>query len=53
MYLVKTESGMPSFSVSPVNGFVLVVLLIPILFFGIYWTPLVEIAKSSIGMLGF
>jgi NADH-quinone oxidoreductase subunit N len=53
MYLVKTESGMPSFSVSPVNGFVLAVLLIPILYFGIYWTPLIEIAKSSIGILGF
>jgi NADH-quinone oxidoreductase subunit N len=53
MYLVKTESGITGFSVSPANGFVLAVLLIPIIYFGIYWTPLVEIAKSSVGMLGF
>jgi NADH-quinone oxidoreductase subunit N len=53
MYLVKTESKTMSFSVSPLNAIVLAFLLIPILLFGIYWTPLVDFAKSSVGMLGF
>ncbi len=53
MYLVKTESKVAGFSVSPFNAVVLVILLIPILLFGIYFTPLVDFAKSSIGMLGF
>jgi len=53
MYLVKTESGLPRFSISPLNALVLAALLLPILFFGLYFTPLVDFAKSSIGMLGF
>jgi NADH-quinone oxidoreductase subunit N len=51
MYLSKTESRIPAFSVSLFNTIVLLLLLIPILLFGIYFTPLVDFAKYSIGML--
>jgi NADH-quinone oxidoreductase subunit N len=51
MYLSKTEARIPGFSISAFNTVVLLLLLIPILFFGIYFTPLVDLAKYSIGML--
>jgi NADH-quinone oxidoreductase subunit N len=53
MYLVRPETELPKFSLSPASFAMLMVLLIPILVFGVYFTPLVNFAKNSIGLMGF
>ena len=53
MYLVRPEKEMPAVLVSPAAFAMLIVLLVPIFLFGIYFTPLVNLAKSSIGLMGF
>ncbi|MEO8398239.1 MAG: NADH-quinone oxidoreductase subunit N [Ignavibacteriaceae bacterium] len=53
LFLVKSEKKVLSFSISIFNKVVLFVLLIPIILFGIYFTPLVELAKTSVAILGF
>jgi NADH-quinone oxidoreductase subunit N len=53
MYLVKTETTVPAFSVSLGNKIIVVALLIPVLVLGIYFTPLVQWAQSSVNLLGF
>src|SRR5690554_371955 len=53
MYLVKPETEMPVFKVSPAAFVMLMVLLIPVLVFGVYFTPLVNFAKNSIALMGF
>jgi NADH-quinone oxidoreductase subunit N len=53
LYLVRPEAAAPMWKVSSVNTAVVLVLVIPILLFGIYFTPLVDFAKNSITMLGF
>jgi len=53
MYLVRPEKEMPSIPVSPAAFAMLMFLLIPILVFGIYFTPLVNFAKNSIALMGF
>ena len=53
MYLVRPETEQPTFSVSPASFAMLMVLLIPVLVFGVYFTPLVNLAKNSIGLMGF
>ena len=53
MYLVRPEKEMPVISVSPAAFAMLMFLLIPILVFGVYFTPLVNFAKNSIALMGF
>jgi NADH-quinone oxidoreductase subunit N len=53
MYLIRPEKESPVISPSPAAVVMLLVLLIPILVFGVYFTPLVNLAKSSIAMMGF
>jgi NADH-quinone oxidoreductase subunit N len=55
LYLTHKEHTVTpqTITVSPVNMFVLALLLIPVLVFGIYFTPIVNLAKISISVLGF
>lgn len=53
MYLVRPETEPPAISVSPIDMALLVILLLPVLIFGVYFTPLVNFAKNSITLLGF
>ncbi len=52
MYLVKVEIEKPAIAVSPANIVMLIILLAPILILGIYFSPLVELAKYSISLVG-
>jgi len=53
LYLVKVEEEKPEIPVSFANGVLLIVLVAPILFFGIYFTPIINFAKESATILGF
>jgi NADH-quinone oxidoreductase subunit N len=53
MYLVKAEDEAPAWKIPALNTAMVLILVIPIIFFGIYFTPLVDFAKSSVTMLGF
>ena len=53
MYLSKAETPVPSFSASLGNKILVVVMLIPVILLGIYFTPLVQWAQSSVSLLGF
>ena len=53
MYLVKVEVEKPPLNVSYANIVMLIILLAPILILGIYFTPLVNLAKYSISLLVF
>jgi NADH-quinone oxidoreductase subunit N len=53
MYLVKVEVEKPAINVSFANIVMLLILLAPILILGIYFTPLVDLAKYSISLVGF
>ena len=53
MYLNRPETEPEQWSVSPLNAAVVLALVIPVLIFGIYFTPLIEFAKNSITILGF
>lgn len=53
MYLVKLEVEKPLINVSFANIVMLIILLAPILILGIYFTPLVDLAKYSISFVGF
>jgi NADH-quinone oxidoreductase subunit N len=53
MYLDKPEGEIEPLKVSIANSVVLVVLLIPILILGVYFGPLVDLAKISSTFLGF
>ncbi len=53
MYLVKAEIPIPAFSASLGNKILVVAMLIPVLILGIYFTPLVQWAQSSVSLLGF
>jgi NADH-quinone oxidoreductase subunit N len=53
MYLVKVEVEKPALNVSFANIVMLIILLAPILILGIYFTPLVNLAKYSISILVF
>ena len=52
MFISKPEKEISAFSVSYYNIAFLVVMVAPILIFGVYFTPLVNLAKSSIALLG-
>lgn len=53
MFLVQPEKLYPSWNCSPANFVLVILLLIPIFLLGIYFTPLINLAKSSITLLGF
>ena len=53
LYIQKGEKEVAPFSIPIGNTIVIVALLTPVLIFGIYFTPLVDLARNSIGLLGF
>jgi NADH-quinone oxidoreductase subunit N len=53
MYLVDVEEEKPTVKLSFANGLLLFALGIPILLFGIYFTPIIDFAKYSFTILGF
>jgi len=53
LYLVRVEEDKPEIPVSIANGVLLIVLVAPILIFGIYFTPIINFAKESASILGF
>jgi NADH-quinone oxidoreductase subunit N len=53
LYLVRVENKTEKIIVSKGNVILLSLLLIPTMVFGIYFTPLVNLAKNSISILGF
>ena len=53
LYLVKTNTTHESFSISFGNVIVLLLLLIPVFVLGVYFTPIVDLAKNSAVILGF
>jgi len=53
LFLVKPEIEVPAFKVSFANGLIVVLLAAPIIFYGVYFTPIINLARSSIQILGF
>lgn len=53
LYLVKTDESKPKIKFSFGNVIVIVLLLIPVFVFGVYFTPIVDLAKISATILGF
>ncbi len=53
LYLVRTENTREKIQVSFGNMIILLLLLIPVLVFGVYFTPIVNLAKNSAAILGF
>jgi NADH-quinone oxidoreductase subunit N len=53
LYLVKTDTSKSKIEVSTGNVLVVSLLLIPVFLFGVYFTPLVNLAKTSAALLGF
>jgi len=53
LFLNKPEGEPAQLKVSLANTILVLLLVAPILIFGLYFTPLAEFAKSSISMLGF
>ncbi len=52
MFLDKTDKKV-EITLSPLNYIVLLLLIAPVLILGIYFTPLINIAKESVQLLGF
>jgi NADH-quinone oxidoreductase subunit N len=52
MYLNKPEKEIETFSLNPGHVIVILLLLIPTLLFGVYFTPVVNFAKNSLAILG-
>ncbi|MFO7446160.1 MAG: NADH-quinone oxidoreductase subunit N [Ignavibacteriaceae bacterium] len=53
LFLVRPEIPKPGFVTSIPGIIIVILLLIPVLVFGIYFSPLIDFAKSSITLLGF
>lgn len=53
LYLVKTDKEKPVIKVSTFQMLVLLLMLIPTLLFGLYFTPIIELANHSMKILGF
>jgi NADH-quinone oxidoreductase subunit N len=53
LYLVQTEDEKPTIKLSLANGILLIFLTAPIIIFGIYFSPIIDFAKSSIAILHF
>ena len=52
LFLVRTDKHV-EIEISPLNFVIVLVLLAPTLILGIYFTPLINLAKDSIQLLGF
>jgi NADH-quinone oxidoreductase subunit N len=52
MFLDKTDKKV-ELNLSPLNYIVLLLLIAPVLILGVYFTPLINIAKESVQLLGF
>ncbi|MHB1687704.1 MAG: NADH-quinone oxidoreductase subunit N [Ignavibacteriaceae bacterium] len=53
IFLTEQKKDTPVFATSIASIVFLIIMLTPVLALGIYFTPLVELAKNSIAMLGF
>lgn len=53
MFLTKPKTDESKISIGLADTVVLMALLIPIFIFGLYFTPIVNLAKNSIAFLGF
>lgn len=53
LYLVRTETSREKIQVSFGNVVILLLLLIPVFVLGVYFTPIVNLAKNSAAILGF
>jgi NADH-quinone oxidoreductase subunit N len=53
LFLVRPEVQREGFNTSLADIVVVLLLVTPVLLFGIYFTPLVDFAKASINILGF
>lgn len=53
LFLTRPENGTFEFKVSFSNGLVMMLLAAPIIILGLYFTPLIDLAKSSMQILGF
>jgi NADH-quinone oxidoreductase subunit N len=53
LYLVRTETSHEKIQVSFGNVVIVLLLLIPVFVFGVYFTPIVNLAKNSAAILGF
>lgn len=53
LYLVRTETSREKIQVSFGNVVILLLLLIPVIVLGVYFTPIVNLAKNSATILGF
>ncbi|HRI45985.1 MAG TPA: NADH-quinone oxidoreductase subunit N [Ignavibacteriaceae bacterium] len=53
MFLAKPSENSPKEELSAVQFIILFSLVIPVLLFGVYFSPIVELAKNSILLLGF
>lgn len=53
MFLSKPKTEEKSISIGFADTVVLMAMLIPVFVFGLYFTPIVNLAKSSIALLGF
>ncbi len=53
MFLDKAEKEIPRFSASVPNLALLFALVTPIIFFGIYFSPIIDLAKNSLVFFGF
>jgi NADH-quinone oxidoreductase subunit N len=52
MFLAKPTTKYPPFKVSAFNVIVIVILLAPVVVFGVYFTPVVDFAKSCVTIFG-
>jgi len=53
MYFAKSRKSNSKISYSFTHNFVLAILVIPILFFGLYFVPLLKLAETSVTLFGF
>ncbi len=53
MFLYKPEGDTARMTLDKSSGVLLLLLIIPTLLFGVYFTPVIEFARNSIAMFGF
>ncbi len=53
MFIDKPEGELVQLKTTAGNKALLMVMVVPIILFGVYFTPLIELAKNSISLLGF
>jgi NADH-quinone oxidoreductase subunit N len=53
LYLAKSDIEKPMIPVTGLHYTVLLLLIVPVLLLGVYFTPLIDLAKNSIQILGF